>query len=238
MPCDKKWTRSATKTEEKTALEEACASDKKEEIPRDKNNTFDMLFNDDVLSRFADLVSKRINSNFEVLIRNLETRLSETESRVSSLENENCLLKNMLDKQEQYSRRNNLRIYGVPLESNQENTDDLVVKLFSEKLGVDVSVQSIDRSHRLRSTHGKPPPILVKFCNYHARAAVASKKKHLKGSGITIAEDLTSIRASLRSKCCDKWGLGNVWTRDGAIKVKLGRNIHTVHTEQDFIKLT
>lgn len=238
MSSDKKCTRSTTKTEEKAAVKEMRMPDKREETPLDKNSSaFDVFSNEEVLTRFADMVSKKINSNLEALIRNLEIRLSETENRVSSLENENCQLKNQLDRHEQYSRRNNIRIYGVPLESNQEDTDSLVIKLVSEKLGVNISMSSIDRSHRLRNTNGKHPPILVKFANYHARASIMERKKRLKGSGVMIAEDLTSFRASLRGRCCEKWGTANVWTRDGVIMVKLGRTIHRVQTELEFTKV-
>ncbi|KAH3857793.1 hypothetical protein DPMN_100408 [Dreissena polymorpha] len=50
-----------------------------------------------------------------------------------------------MDASEQYSRRNNVRIFGIPEspESN-ESTDDIVIKLCNT-LNVDVSVNEIDR---------------------------------------------------------------------------------------------
>lgn len=75
MPSDKKWTRSTIKTEEKTAIEEVPLRDKMEGIAVNKNNSaFDMFSNEEFLSRFADMVSKRINSTLEALISNLESK--------------------------------------------------------------------------------------------------------------------------------------------------------------------
>ena len=61
------------------------------------------------------------------------------------------MLQNKSDDSEQYSRRNCVRIFGFP-ESKGENTDDIVLKLAKEKLGINIDVSDIDRSHRTGST--------------------------------------------------------------------------------------
>lgn len=135
--------------------------------------------------------------------------------------------------------KNNNRIHGVPLSSNKENTDDIVIKLFSEKLHLAVSLDSIDRSHRLGNTNSsRPPAIIVKFSTYRVRASVWNIKKQLKGTGIHITEDLTTTRATLYKKCCDKWDKRNTWTRDGAIMVKVSDRIHKVENESQLLQIT
>ena len=52
-----------------------------------------------------------------------------------------------IDDLEQYSRRNCLVLHGVN-ENNDENTNEIIVKTFSEKLGVEIK----EDDHRL----GKP----------------------------------------------------------------------------------
>ena len=55
------------------------------------------------------------------------------------------------DDLEQYSRRNCLVLHGVN-ESNEENTNEIIIKTFSEEIGVEIKEDDLDRSHRL----GKP----------------------------------------------------------------------------------
>ena len=59
-------------------------------------------------------------------------------------------LRDQLDATKQYQRVNNLIIDGL-LESNGENTSDLVLQL-GEALGVDLDLKDIDISHRLPSS--------------------------------------------------------------------------------------
>ena len=64
--------------------------------------------------------------------------IEELRSEVSSLnENLNCITEKM-DRQKQYSRRNCLLIHGIT-EGNQENADALVLKIFKEKLDIELT---------------------------------------------------------------------------------------------------
>lgn len=236
MPGDKKFTRSALKSAEEKVLEETAS------VARERTAAFvtekDMLFSEDFLTRFVDLVSAKINKNFKILISSIEARQKEVEDKLSTLEHENSHLKEQLDKHEQYSRRNNIRIYGISVSNNNENVDEIAVIFFSEKLKVQVSIGAIDRSHRLRSYSNKPSAIIVKFATYRTRAAVLNNKKLLKGSGITLAEDLTATRASLSKICIEKWGYRNVWTRDGIIMVKIGDTVRKIESESQLLQLS
>ena len=57
-------------------------------------------------------------------------------------------LEHLVDRQEQYSRRNCLLVYGI-VETNDKNTDDLVLKTINEKLDMEITENEIDRSHRI-----------------------------------------------------------------------------------------
>ena len=69
-------------------------------------------------------------------------------------------LAHFVDRQEQYSRRNCLLVHGTA-ETNDENTDDLVLKTINEKLDAEITENEIDMSHRIgRKKDGqKPRPI-------------------------------------------------------------------------------
>ena len=64
------------------------------------------------------------------------------------------MIENVIDDIQQYSRRNCLFVHGLK-EDQDESTDDLVLKLFNEKLGVAVDISMIDRSHRLEPVRGE-----------------------------------------------------------------------------------
>ena len=67
-------------------------------------------------------------------------------------------------------------MHGIE-ETNDENTDDLVLKSIYEKLGVDITENEIDRSHRIgRKKDGqRPRPIIVKLTRYNTRKKVFCK---------------------------------------------------------------
>ena len=91
--------------------------------------------------------------------------------------------------------------------------------LFNEKLGVDVYIRDIDRTHRIGRQKQKnkdtPRPIIVKFSNYNTTQRVFQAGRKLKGIQITIVENLTSKRVAILSKARNKFGVRNVWSLDG-----------------------
>ena len=77
-----------------------------------------------------------------------------------------------LDDLEQYTRRTNIPIYGIP-ESNVENadpcedTDILATNFIKEELGVDLKPEDISRSHRVGKRSSKPRPIIVRLSRHN-----------------------------------------------------------------------
>ena len=59
-------------------------------------------------------------------------------------------------------------------ETNDENTDDLVLKTINKKLQVNIAENKIDRSHRIgRKKDGhRPRPIIIKLIRYNTRKKV------------------------------------------------------------------
>ncbi|KAJ8895317.1 hypothetical protein PR048_000642 [Dryococelus australis] len=110
------------------------------------------------------------------------------------------------DELEQYQRRSNLRVFGVP-ESEKEDTDSLVLDVVHNKLQLPhVNIIEIDRSHRVGAK----------------KTSVPHAKRFLAKSGVTIREDLAMERPALLNVAIGKYGLHNVWTADGRIVVKSG----------------
>lgn len=94
---------------------------------------------------------------------NMKTTMDELNSTTNKLK-EHC------NTMEQYSRRNCLRIFGVP-ENTNEDTTQLILEIAKKKLNITTEESYIDRTHRIgpRSDGKRPRAIIAKFTSYRAR---------------------------------------------------------------------
>ena len=134
-----------------------------------------------------------------------------------------------LDEIEQYSRRNCLIFTGIKEDSDPSrgDTDEVVINICNTKLGLNITEDSIGRSHRLGRWHPytaqsqtesetpRPRAIIVKFVNYHDRSDVFRSKAKLKQTGTAIYENLTSRKLALLNAAKGIVGIKNVWSLDG-----------------------
>ena len=157
---------------------------------------------------------RKIDVKKTKIIKNLSKKTSEMTQRIDKLDN-------LVDRQEQYSRCNCLLVHGIA-ETNDENTDDLVLKTINEKLDVDIAEKEIDRSRRIgREKDGlRPKPVIVKLTRYNTRKKVFESKRKLKGTSVSITQSLTAKRMEQLNKAREEHGFTNVWTTDGRILFK------------------
>lgn len=123
---------------------------------------------------------------------------------------------------EQYSRKHNVRIFGVS-EDPEEHLEEKVITLIKDKLDVEVEPEEIDVIHRVgkkeRSTRNmKPRAVIVKFSSNKAKMKVLMKRKHLKGRGITIAEDMAPDLAKRLKELNNKTSVERAWLVNGKIR--------------------
>lgn len=122
-----------------------------------------------------------------------------------------------IDDLQQYSRRNSLRVNGIP-ETRGENTTELIKTMVKEKLGTVLEDRDIDRSHRVgKPSTGKTRSIIVKFTSYQPRSAVIKNRRKLKGESINIKEDLTQKKQELLVLTSRRPGVISAWSNDGRI---------------------
>ena len=130
-----------------------------------------------------------------------------------------------LDRQEQYSRKDNVRIYGIPEPANddtREDTNDIVVKL-AKDIGVIITTADLSVSHRLgrRGRGGKPRTIIAKFVRRQCKTDVMRNKKRLRDSqnyeNVYINDDLTTLRNKLVMEMKKDDNIKQVWTIEGRI---------------------
>ena len=143
------------------------------------------------------------------------------QSRCAEIESNSNKTEYHLDNLEQYTRRNSLRFINMPI-ANPKSTDDAVIKLCRDRLGVELDKSEIDRSHVLNKPRDGRASVIVKFVAYNKRAEVYSQKKKLKGNKdkLFITEDLTKARHSLIQRlilCRTSSKISSFWTQDGRI---------------------
>ena len=89
----------------------------------------------------------------------------------------------LVDKQEQYSRRNCFLIHGI-VEETAKDTDGKIINTLQQSMDETIKPEDIDRSHRLgkpkSSKNAKPRPVTVKFTRYNTRNRIYRIRKSSK----------------------------------------------------------
>ena len=133
---------------------------------------------------FAQCVDD-LTAHIRAEMDNLRQSVAAKDELIAKLQSDITVLKEDNDCLEQYSRRNTLRIAGIP-ERDNEDVGEKILSLCNQKLDVPITKDHIERVHRtgkkvINAT--KPRPILVKFSSYGARSAVYKAKSILRPGG-------------------------------------------------------
>ena len=162
-------------------------------------------------------------------------KTKDQEDSISQLEDKAYDHKLNLDSLEQYTRKYNVEIHGIP-EKRNENFKDVITSLAS-KLDVDIHSHDIDIVHRLNRNPPATKPIIVRFSSHSKKQEFyqAQVKLHeadfssiLPGEGsarsIFINENLIARRKELLAKVSrlkKQKSYHRVWTIDGKIFLRI-----------------
>ena len=145
----------------------------------------------------------------EAELFDLRDALDKTRSELSKVKDENASLRDELLQEkfntknlsihvnnlEQYSRKNNIRIFGVKDNNRSEDarkTEELVIDICRNKLGLDILPGDIQAAHRIgKFVNGADRAIIVQFVSKKAKMDIISKRRLLKGHRVSISEDLS-----------------------------------------------
>ena len=158
--------------------------------PAKKSNATNSRFNDDDRQQL-----KEINETIKKLvlneIRDLKSELAQNKKELKDIKMENAKLKQALnvnifstDAIDQYGRRTNIRIHGVPKNTTEKDDGEEIVKEIAMELGIKLQDWDVQRAHRLgrkrpNSTR-KPRPINARFLNHKTRTHILKEKSKLK----------------------------------------------------------
>ena len=152
-------------------------------------------------------------------VSQLQTSLIEQRKQLDREKYFRTVLFARLNDLEQYSRKNNVRVFGIPDKDRGEKahqSEQLVLNLFKEKLGINwLNHDNIEIAHRTGQYSEKSNrAIIVKFTSRKAKNEIIMKRSQLKGSKVSIAEDLTveNVRRlrelSALDVCAQSWSFG------------------------------
>lgn len=208
---------------------------------------------DEMVTKKTDTLARTI---IEGVAAGLQTEINCLKSENEKLKSQNVELLERVEKleydadaSEQYSRRNSLRINGIPETKDGVTTDlDKYIMDICETARADITIADIDRIHRVgkppATDSSKPRSVIVKFATYRARRKVHILRRDiLRQEGIFVNEDLTRARSSLfyeaRQLCNGKYRkLNGAWTSDGVILVKDRQDkVHRIPSLLDLKKL-
>ena len=132
--------------------------------------------------QIEDMVAKIVNG----VLGGLRSRITELEEENQQLERRLQVVESGLDSVEQYSRRNCIRISGVP-ETNDESVEDKVI-ILADTINSNLTIEEVDRAHRVGkpkdvNRKDRPRDIIVKFVSYRSRQKLMKHKSQLKHKG-------------------------------------------------------
>ena len=163
-----------------------------------------------LLMRF-DGVDKELLNIKDVVIKNLQGENQRLRSKIENLEKKVISLEGNGNLLEQYGRRNNLEITGIPDEIKDEDLEEKVIEILN-KIDVNVSTKDIEACHRIGKSRENSKKTIIRFVNRkYAKKALLNKKSlkninrssiGLSNSGnIFINENLTPMNNKLAFYC-------------------------------------
>lgn len=102
------------------------------------------VFKDIIVKSVKEAVGQAVES----ILKELKAEIAVLEGRVKTLEDTIEKVAAKANDNEQFSRRQNVRVTGF-VEEEEENCTQKFVNLCREKIGLDVSDEIVDRAHRV-----------------------------------------------------------------------------------------
>ena len=158
--------------------------------------------------------------------------MKEHSTEVDALYNKIEELESRIEGQEQYSRRTSLRFHSIKVSVDERGNvkhpvyiDELILNVCNNKLGLDINLHDIGRSHIIGKVKDGKSQVIVRFISYRTRTKVHSNKKGLKNHPEKhfITENITKYRTELVKQLAElKYNglLYTYWTSDGRIFIK------------------
>ena len=185
----------------------------------------------------------------EKLEEKLNDKMTEMNNRMDllvydnvQLKEENDKLKDRLDKNEkvarsameksnmneQYSRKNNIKIMGVVEEDDEteERLTEKINNILDAKTGVSINENKIVAIHRIPGKSGMPKPVLIKLMNNNEKTKIMKKRKLMKLAGYRLVDDVTKQNTKLITRLNLHADIDSAWYFNGNVFAKTAKGKH------------
>ena len=99
---------------------------------------------------------------------------------------------------EQYSRKNNIKILNIKEEVGEDETTLLrSVCALLDQQNIALSPQQVVAIHRIPGKSDSPKPVLMKVINNSIKTTIMKKRKTMKSSGHRLVDDVTRLNTAL-----------------------------------------
>ena len=116
-----------------------------------------------LLLRFDNLDKEMLNLK-DVIIKDLQVENQRLRSRIINLEKKVISLEENSNSLEQYGRRNNLEITGIPDDVDDQKLEEKVIEIL-DKIDVNVSSKDVEACHRIGKSKNSSKTTIVRFVN-------------------------------------------------------------------------
>lgn len=219
------------------------------------NAALDMKL-DQLVARIENMVTSKIEE-LERKFENVEDEVKKLKDDVDdSINHMESVLKHDIDltweyavRNEQYSRKNNLRVLGL-MEEERENLEAKFIKFVEDNFQEDISANEIEIIHTIgarKSGGGKQGsrrdsklrPVIVKLLSHKSKMKFLLKRKMLKGKGLVIVEDMADDIAKRLKELKSKRSVESSWFSNGKIKYKQRDNprVKEIRTWRDLANI-
>lgn len=195
------------------------------------------------------VLTEKVNSELQALKKENEKLTASNGVLIKEVSS----LKERMRDLEQYSRRTNLEISGIPVTPNENILD--VVKDIGKALGVELQEQQVTAAHRIPSyKRERTPSLIVQFQNKMTRDAWIGRyreKKSMTANEVNVnypkqrlyinehlSPENKQFLYNLKQKCREL-GYDFAWFREGKffVRKKSGEPCKRINTEDDINKL-
>lgn len=199
----------------------------------------------EVTNRFEEKIEEQLEKRID---GKLKDKMAEIHSRLDLLVYENVQLREDNDKlrdrinsnekwaqtamensnrNEQYSRKNNIKIMGIEEEAD-ETEERLIGKvngILDTKTGITLNENKIMAIHRIPGKSGMPKPILVKLMNNNEKTKLMKKRKSMKLAGYRLVDDVTKENTKLINRLNLHKDIDSAWYFNGNVfaKTRIGK---------------
>lgn len=165
----------------------------------------------------------------------IDKQCKQHKNEIEELKIQNRVLLKKVDSMEQFTRRNNIRIYGIP----EENEPEDIIKTIKRATNLDFREETIEAIHRIgKVTPAGNKAIFVRFKEHKFKEEILMNRKILKNTKIIISEDLSKDRHRTLREAVEKLGRRNVWCLGGKIYCKDGNTKRLISSRDDIDKYT